>query len=236
MGYYAYAKLGYRTAVALGSDFPAGREQTESFVRTFTAAGGRVIQQVWAGLGTMDFAPYISQLRLDQADVLWVWFAGAEPVRLIAQLREYGVRKPIVTQGAFLSNYVLAAARDGALGILSTKQYTDVLDTPENRRFVSAYTQKHRTKPDPWAEQGYVGARAVGEAIKAIGGRVEGRQRFLDALRKVKFDGPAGPVWFDDNQQRVVDVYIRKVERSGNEYVNAVVDKIPSVSQGWTPL
>ena len=39
--------------------------------------------------------------------------------------------------------------------------------------------------------------KAVGEAIKAIGGRVEERQRFLDALRKAKFEGPAGSVSFD---------------------------------------
>ena len=44
-----------------------------------------------------------------------------------------------------------------------------------------------------------------------------------------------GPVWFDENQQRVFDVYIRKVEKSGGEYVNRVVDKIPNVSQNWTP-
>ena len=80
-----------------------------------------------------------------------------------------------------------------------------------------------------------VRTKAVGEAVKAVGGRIEDRQRFLEALRKVKFESPAGIVWFDENQQRVFDVYIRKVEKSGGELVNRVVDRIPNVSQNWTP-
>ncbi len=42
-------------------------------------------------------------------------------------------------------------------------------------------------------------------------------------------------MWFDENQQRVFDVYIRKAEKVGNEYVNRVLDKIPNISQSWTP-
>ena len=157
------------------------------------------------------------------------------PVRVVTQLKEYGVRKPIISQGAFTANHVLDSLKDGALGILTAKHYSNVLETSENRRFDPAFLNKHKVRPDAWSEQAYVGVKAVGEAIKAIGGRVEERQRFLDALRKAKFEGPAGSVSFDENQQRVFDVYIRKVEKSGNDYVNRVVDKIPNVSQGWSP-
>ena len=235
LGHYAYTKLGYKAAVVLASDFAAGREMAEAFTKTFTGAGGKVIQQAFAPLGTADFAPYISGLKLDQADVLYIWFGGAEPARVINQLKEYGFKKPIISQGAITANYVLPSVGDAALGIVTAKHYSDVLDTPENRRFVAAFVKKYNAKPDAWHEQSYVGAKVVGEAIKAIGGRVEDRQRFVDALRKVRFEGPAGLVWFDENQQRVFDVYIRKLEKSGGEYVNRVVDKIPNVSQNWTP-
>lgn len=121
------------------------------------------------------------------------------------------------------------------VGILSAKHYSDVLDTPENRRFISAFIQKHKIRPDAWAEQMYVGLKAVAEALRATGGAIEDRPRFLEALRRVRFEGPVGPVWFDENQQRVFDVYMRKVEKSGGEYVNRVVDRFPNVSQSWTP-
>lgn len=235
LGHYAYTKLGYRRMVVMASDFAAGREQAEAFIKTFTRAGGQVVQQVFAPLGTADFAPFIGRLQLDQADALYVWFAGIEPARVATQLKEYGLKKPIVTHGAFVANYVLPSMGDAALGIVSAKHYSDVLETAENRRFVSAFIQRYRTRPDAWSEQGYVGVKAVGEAAKAISGRVEDRQRLLDALRKTRFEGPAGTVWFDENQQRVFDVYIRKVEKSGSGYVNRVIDKIPNVSQNWSP-
>ncbi len=235
LGPYVYTKLGYKRAVVFASDFAAGREMAEAFTQSFTRAGGQVVQQLFAALGTADFAPFISRLRLDQADVLYLWFAGAEPVRVITQLKEYGVKTPIVSQGAFTANYVLDSVKDAALGILTAKHYSDVLESPENRRFVSSFLNKYKVRPDAWSEQGYAGAKAVGEAIKAIGGKVEDQQRFLEALRKVRFEGPAGTVGFDENQQRVFDVYIRKVEKSGNNYVNRVVDKIPNVSQSWSP-
>ncbi len=235
LGHYTYTKLGYKTAVVIAADFAAGREQAEAFMKTFTAAGGQVVQQVYAPLGTPDFAPFIGRVRFDQADVIYTWFAGGDPIRLVNQLKEYGIKKPIVTHGAFVANYLLPSMGDAALGILSAKHYADTLDTPENRRFVAAFVQKYKVKPDAWGEQGYVGAKAVAEAVKAIGGKIEDRQQFLEALRKTRFQGPAGMVSFDENQNRVFDVYIRRVEKAGNEYVNRVIDKIPNVSQSWTP-
>ena len=207
----------------------------DAFMHTFTKAGGQVVQQVYPPLGTMDFAPFTSRLRLDQADVIYAWFAGAEPGRLINQLKEYGVKKPMISQGAFVANFVLPSIGDAGLGIVSAKHYSDALETVENRRFVGAFLTKYKIRPDAWSEQGYVGAKAATEAAKAVGGKVEDRPRFLEALRKVKFDGPAGPVWFDENQQRVLDVYIRRLEKSGTDYVNRVIDKIPNVTQNWTP-
>ena len=235
LGHYTYTKLGLKTAMVMAADFAAGREMAEAFMKTYTAAGGKVLQQVYAPLGTPDYAPFIGRLRPEQADVLYAWFAGADPARFTQQLKEYGFNKPIVSQGAFAPVYALQAIGGTGLTIITARQYADTLDTPENRRFVAAFVGKYKVKPDAWAEQGYVGAKAVAEAAKAIGGKIEDRPAFLAALRKARFEGPAGPVWFDENQQRVFDLLIRKVEKVGNEYVNRVIDKIPNASQSWTP-
>jgi branched-chain amino acid transport system substrate-binding protein len=235
LGHYTYTKLGYKTAMVMAADFAAGREMADAFMKSYTAAGGQVLQQVYAPLGTPDYAPFIGRLRPEQADVLYAWFAGADPARFVKQLKEYGFNKPIVSQGAFAPIYSLQAIGETGLTIITARQYTDTLETPENRRFVAAFLQKYKVKPDAWAEQGYVGAKAVAEAAKAVGGKIEDRSAFLAALRKARFEGPAGTVWFDENQQRVFDLLIRKVEKVGNEYVNRVIDRIPNASQSWTP-
>jgi len=235
LGHYVATKLGYKKAIAIASNFAAGREETESFVKTFTQAGGQVLQQVFPPLGTPDFAPYISQLKADQVDVIWAWFAGTEAARIVKQLREYGINKPIVSQGALTANVVLPLMGDAGLGIVTAKHYSEILETPENRRFFAAFMKKYNDRPDAWSEQAYVGIKAVGEAIKAVGGKVEDREHFLEALRKTRFEGPAGLVWFDPNQHRIMDVYIRRVEKIDGKYVNRILDKIPNVGQNWTP-
>ena len=235
LGHYTYTKLGYKRAVVFASDFAAGREMIAAFSKTYTAAGGKFLKQVYTPLGTTDFAPYLTQIKQDEADVVVAMMYGIDGARLMTQYREYGLRKPVVGQGALISNDVIKASGNASLGVITSKQYTDALDTPANRQFVNAFLKEHKTRPDAWSEQAYVGAKAIGEAIKAVGGNIEDTSRFLEALRKVKFQGPAGTVFFDQNQQRVNDVYIRKVEQEGNTLVNKPIDKFPNVSQSWTP-
>lgn len=235
LAYYAARKLGYKTAVAIGDDFAAGREMVAAFSKTFTSLGGKVLKKVWAPLGTTDFSPYITQLEQEHADAVVAMLFGIDGARFLTQSKGYGLRKPIIGQGALISSDVIKASGTAGLGVISAKDYTNTLDNPVNRRYVSAFLKKYQSRPDAWAEQAYIGAKAVGEALKAVGGNIEDTPRFLAALRKVKFQGPAGLVWFDKDQQRVFDVYIRKVERRGKTLENIAIAKIPDVSQHWTP-
>jgi hypothetical protein len=60
-----------------------------------------------------------------------------------------------------------------------------------------------------------------------------------DALKRgiTQIKPPRGPLTFDAYNQIICPVYIMKVEKQGNRVVNAVIDKIPDVSQeatwGW---
>jgi branched-chain amino acid transport system substrate-binding protein len=60
----------------------------------------------------------------------------------------------------------------------------------------------------------YSGAKWLVAATDAVGGRVEDRAAFLEALRTVRVANvPRGPVQLDDYGSPVENVYIRKVER-----------------------
>ena len=86
-----------------------------------------------------------------------------------------------------------------------------------------------------FSEQGYVGARVIVEAIKAVEGNAEDREKLLAALRQVKFEAPRGPFRFDKLQNVIEPVYIRRVDKVGGKLVNVVTDMIPEVDQSWTP-
>jgi branched-chain amino acid transport system substrate-binding protein len=89
--------------------------------------------------------------------------------------------------------------------------------------------------PGQVAEQGYVGAKVIVKALEAVRGKIENQEAFLKALRNVKFEAPRGLFRFDQHQNVIFNVYIRRVEKRDGKYVNTVIDTIPDVDQYWMP-
>ncbi len=233
LGDWAY-KQGYRKAVIMGSDFAAGHESLGPFARVFTEAGGQIIQEIYPALGAPDFAPNIAQIRQD-ADVVSVFFAGADAIRFVKQYAEYGLKGkiPMIGKGSITDEVILPSQGDAALGIISTLQWSATLDTPANRRFIDAYSARYKRLPTQFAEQGYVGAQMIARALDAVKGNVENQEAFLAALRKVEVDAPRGKVKLDAYNNPIHPVYVLKTERKGGALQNSVIGAYPDVSQFW---
>lgn len=233
LGDWAY-KEGYRKAVMIASDFVAGHEIMGAFARVFTDAGGQIIQEIYPPLGALDFAPYLAQVRRD-ADVLSVFFAGADALRFVTQYAEYGLKgkTPLISNVGLTDEAILPRQGDAALGIVTSWQWTAALETPANKRFIEGYTGKYKRAATTYAEQGYVGAQMIAQALEAVKGKVEDQEAFMAALRRVEVDAPRGKVKLDDFQNPVQTYYIRRVEKKGGALQNTVIASYPNVSQFW---
>src|SRR5256886_103497 len=164
---WAYKNAGWRKVVLIGSDYVGGLEVNGSFARVFCSLGGRVVQELWAPLGTPDFAPFITQIDRS-ADAVVVFTVGADGLRFGRQYPEYGVTLPLMDLYAQITDEAnLAQFGDASLGWYSAIHYTALIDTPENKRFVAAWEKKYRRVPFDNAADGYVGARAIAEATRA---------------------------------------------------------------------
>ena len=238
-GWYAHEKAGIRRAILMFPDYSAGEEKAQGFSKTFKAAGGQVVAEIRPPLGTPDFAPFLAQVsaKIGTADAVWAFFAGSDAVRFVRQYAEYGLKERVklFVLGDTVDDSFLPAMGDAALGILNYLHYAITVETPENKKFVAAYRKKHNEDPSMFSEQGYVGARVIVEAIKAVEGNAEDREKLLAALRQVKFEAPRGPFRFDKLQNVIEPVYIRRVDKVGGKLVNVVTDMIPEVDQSWTP-
>jgi len=233
MGEWAY-KQGYRKATIMGWDFAAGYEQMGGFARTFIDAGGQVIQELYPPIGAPDFAPYLSGIKRD-ADVVFVFFGGADAPRFINQYAEFGLkgRIPLIGKGYLTDEVFLQRLGDNALGIVTSLQWTAALDTPANKRFLEAYQARYKRPATTFAEQGYLGAQMFHQALEAVKGNVENMEAFLAALKKVEIDAPRGRVKLDAFHNPIHNIYIRKVERKGGVLQNTVIHTYPNVSQFW---
>ncbi len=234
-GEYAAKTLGYKKIAAIGIDYAFGWEVIGGFQKTFEENGGQIIQKLWAPLGTTDFAPYLSQIRRD-ADAVFALMVAASSLRFPKQYEDAGLKAklPLIGGGTTFDEFVLPSLGDEAIGGMSPLQYSAALDTPVNKRFVTEYRKKYGKVPSYFSETSYTSARWIAEAAKTIGGDVENRDKFLEALRKVEMpDTPRGPVKLDSYGNPIQNIYIRKVEKKGGELWNTVVHTYPAVSQFW---
>lgn len=234
LGLYAYEELGYRSVAVLAPDYSAGHEKADAFKAYFTRAGGQVVNEVYPPLGTNDYAPYLQRLQRVPVDAVWAFVSGTDAIRFVQQYGLSALKQttPLIGAGDMVDEAWLEEIGNAAIGVVTSLHYSPLLDTPENRAFVEAFRGRYGRIPNQFAYQGYVTARVIAEAIRAIDGDVENVERLVDALRKVQFVGPAGPFRFDSETQNVVfTTYIRRVERLADGSLgNVVIGSYPDVS------
>jgi len=234
-GEYAAKVLGYRKVVTIGLDYAFGWETVGGFHKAFEDNGGQVIQKLWVPLNVQDYGPYLAQVKKD-ADAVFVVALGRWTLLFAKQYAESGLkgRVPLIAGGTYNDEHVLPQLGDESLGVVSAHHYSASLETPANQRFRAAFEKAYSRLPSFYSENCYTGARILGEAVRAIGGKVEDRAALVAALRQVKItDAPRGPVEMDAYGNPTQNIYIRKVERVGGKLQNTVIHTYPAVSQFW---
>jgi branched-chain amino acid transport system substrate-binding protein len=241
MGAWMMKHTKYRKVIVMATDFVAGRHAVEAFIAGFKAAGGEIVKEIYAPLNTPDFAPYLTQAGSLKADAVYAWFAGADAIRFVKQYKEYGLseRLPLTGHGVLTDDTILPAIGDAALGIVTMSSYSAAIDTPENKAFVREYEHAHKTWPSRYSEAGWVAANFIATAIESLKGDLSDKVRVREALRTAlpKIKPPRGPMEFDAYRQVICSILVTRTEKQGPRIVNAVLDRIPAVSQesvwGW---
>jgi len=235
-GEYAAKTLGYRRVAVIASDYAFAWEVVGGFQKTFEESNGQVVQKLWVPLGAMDLSPYIARLKRD-ADAVFTMVAGASTIQFFKQYQDAGLtgKIPLIGGGPAVDEALLPQMGDEALGVMTPLIYSAALDTPANRKFVKEYRAKFGKVPSYFSETNYTSGRWIHEAVKAVGGKVEDREAFLAALRKVEIpDAVRGPLKLDAYGNPIQTIYIRKVERNKEgELQNTVIVSLPAVSQFW---
>ena len=235
-GEYAAKTLRYKRVAVVASDYAFAWEVVGGFQKTFEESGGQIVQKLWVPLGAMDLSPYIARLRRD-TDAVFTMVAGASTIQFFKQYQDAGLtgKIPLIGGGPAVDEALLPQMGDEALGVVTPLIYSAALDTPANRKFVKEYRAKFGKVPSYFSETNYTSGRWINEAVRSIGGKVEDREAFLAALRRVEIaDAIRGPVKLDAHGNPIQNIYIRKVERNKDgELQNTVIVTIPSVSQFW---
>jgi branched-chain amino acid transport system substrate-binding protein len=232
---FAFKELKLKAAITAGDDFAFGYEQVGGFQSVFQDDGGTIVKKLWSPFNTPDYVPYLAQIDPQEADVVVLVYAGANPLKFIKQYRDQALALPLLGGSTVADDTIMRSFGDEAIGLINSIPYTLDLDTEANRRFIAAM-QRNYGADIPigfYAAALYVNGQLLEAGLETTDGDSE-PDKLIEAVKRVSLaDTPRGPVRFDDYGNLTFTVYIRRVEKKNGKLVNTTIKSYPEVSQFW---
>lgn len=228
------AKNGIHSVYLLVADYGPGHDAAAQFKKTFTAAGGTIVGEVQTPLTSPDFAPFLQKIKDAKPDAIFSFVPnGEQGVALAKGYKERGLDKAgirLLATGDVVTEDVIGAMGDSALGMITSFHYSTAHDSPENKAFVAAYEKAYPgVRPNMVAVASYDGMHLIDEALKKTNGNAKG-DTFMAAVKGMKWTSPRGPVEIDPRTRDIIqNVYIRKVERVNGVLQNVEFDTFKAV-------
>jgi branched-chain amino acid transport system substrate-binding protein len=232
-GTWAVTKGGLKQNYSMVTDYGPGHDAETAFTSAFKAAGGTMVGSVRFPVANPDFAAFVQRAKDLAPQSIYIFIpGGAQPAALGKAFAERGIdlnKTRVLGSGETTAEAALKSMGDTALGIITAWHYDYKLDNQLNQAFVKEFNAMHGRNPDFFSIGGYDGMHAIYETLKKTKGNTDG-DAMIAAAKGLKWDSPRGPMAIDAETRDVVqDVYIRRVQKVGNELVNVPFDKIPAV-------
>jgi branched-chain amino acid transport system substrate-binding protein len=230
LGAWAYANVG-KTAVIATGDTTQGHDFASVFASGFTAAGGKIVAQIFSPSGTNDYQPYLTQIAAAAPAMVFSSYTGTDALAFVKQFAQFGLNKTvkIVSVGSLVSADILPQEGAAAAGIYTIDMWTAGLDNPENAKFLADYKTKYKTDAPVYAVYGFDAARMIVEALNATKGDTSNIKSFTDALANVQFASPRGAFKLAPNHDPIQNFYVMQVDNSSGTPALKVIATIKDV-------
>jgi branched-chain amino acid transport system substrate-binding protein len=209
----------------IGPDYEMGRSTISAFQNDIKRLGGTDVGATYPPLGAKDFTPYVGQIRAARPDVIMTATAGNDTVRLLTQLKEYGVLSDKLTlagAAGAVTQEIIGAMGGSAEGFLSAAGYSIDIDTPANKKFVAAFNKEFQSDPDLFAADTFGLFSLFKQAIEKAGSTDPAKLRAT--MEDASWETPQGTKKIrKGDHQAVVDMVVVKVK--GNDF--HTVGKVP---------
>jgi branched-chain amino acid transport system substrate-binding protein len=227
------ATHGMKKMYTMVSDYGPGIDAETWFMKGFKEAGGEIVGSVRMPVANPDFSAFVQRAKDLNPEAIFLFIpGGAQPAALGKAFAERGMdpkKIKIISTGEAVDETAVKALGDLSVGRISVWHYDYNLQTKTNKDFVKAFNADYKRNPDFFAVGAYDGMHLIYEALKKTKGKTDG-DALLAAAKGMKWESPRGPISIDPNTRDIVqNVYIRRVEKHGNDYVNVVFDTVKDV-------
>ena len=228
-------KNGIKRVVTLVADYGPGIDAETAFKTNLLGGGGQVLESIRVPLRNPEFAPYIQRIKDAKPEAVFIFVpAGEQSIAFMKGYRERGLAEAgikVIATGDLTDDHVMPAMGEATLGVITTFHYSAAHDSPENKAFLKSFAAANpgAGRPNFMAVAAYDGMNAIYEVSRKLNGKIDG-DRAMAILKTMKFMSPRGPIAIDPATRDIVQtVYVRKVEKIGNEAYNVEFDKFENM-------
>ena len=231
-GAWAY-KRGSKKIYTMVSDFGPGHDAEGAFQRGFKEAGGEIVGSVRFPVANPDFSAFVQRAKDLNPEAIYAWVpGGTQPAAIGKTFAERGIdtkKVKVLGQGELTEEEALKSMGDAALGIITVYHYDYNHDSALNKKFVAEFNADYKRNPNIYSIGGYDGMHLIYETLKKTGGKTDG-DSLIAAAKGMQWESPRGPISIDPETRDIVQtVYIRRVEKIGNQLRNVEFDKVENV-------
>lgn len=181
----------FKQAAVLYENDAYGRGLADAFRRSFRGT----IVSFDPIAEKLDPEPFVSYLRMKQPGIVFVAGREESALRILREARRQGVQAIFLGGDGWQGVVADTAAANGAYVGTS---FNAAERKPAVQRFVRAFQQKYKVKPDAFAALAYDATRLIAEALITRGGNRAAVREYLASLdESAPFQGVTGPVYFN---------------------------------------
>lgn len=193
----------------------SGHDMLNGFKRYYK---GRIDGETYTQMSQLDFAAEIANIAAAKPSAVFFFYPPGMGANFIQQWNEAGMKGkiPLSTMNS-LDQVSLPALGDLAVGIPVGAQWLETVDTPQNHEFVDKFVASYKKLPSKQAAAAYTTALILDAAVSAVGGKIEDRVAFRDAIHATQITSLTGePFRFGPNNMPILDYYVATVARGAN--------------------
>lgn len=197
LGRYAVASLRLKRLVVVDDSTAYGQGLADAFTAAVQAAGGQVLKREHTTDKDFDFRALLTLLR--SAHPQAVFFAGydGQAGPLARQMRELGIRAPLLGGETMNTAKFLELAGPAAEGHIASTPGAALEQRPGGRAFAEKYRARFRQEIGLYAPYFYDGVMVIAAAMERAGSTTPAQ--YLPALRAIRHPGITADIEFDEH-------------------------------------
>jgi branched-chain amino acid transport system substrate-binding protein len=151
---------------SLTADYAFGHDLLKVAKRFMEGAGGQFAADKLVPTDLTDFSALLLEIRSARPDLVIANLAGNQITNFLKQYSEFGLTFPVGGFG-FDTALAWAAGKDNFIGTWPVVWH-HMLDTPNTRKFVAAFTAKYRKPPENQAWGDYLAVKIFAQTMNEL--------------------------------------------------------------------